>query len=157
LGAPWRLGRLGDAEESQEEEDDEDGDDDVQHVQDLALLGPFCAQPVQPTKMIHARTVPAGPRPPQSCRRGWGRLAGTSPSHALEAALRGVAQDPVINTQRHAHRATRVEFKATSNATEGEMTISGDGSAANRHEPSRLRADRLTERVTLLGGLSGRY
>ncbi len=62
---PWKptagavSGRLGDAEDSQQDEDHEDGDDDVQDVQHLALLGPFCAQPVQPTKRIHRRTVPA--------------------------------------------------------------------------------------------------
>ncbi len=79
VGAGGASGRLDDAEDSQKDDDDEDGDDDVQDIQDLALLGPLCAEPVQPTKRIHARTVPAAPCHPRACGRGWGRLTGLNP------------------------------------------------------------------------------
>ena len=60
---PASWAPLDDSEDSEKDDDDKDGDDDVQDVQGLALLGPLCAQTVQPAKRIHARTVPAAPSP----------------------------------------------------------------------------------------------
>ena len=59
-------------------------------------------------------------------------------------------RSPTPNATHAEQRESR--SKRRGHATEGQMTISDDG-ATDRHEPTRLQADLLTERVTLLGGI----